>query len=83
MTNVELLELAHQSVQRLRELSYEGREYSPGDKAAIHLDDLLYEANLKAAQQLDDMEAERQAKKAAKEAAEPYNIKIKSEVKIK
>ena len=39
--------------------------------------------NLRDAERMDAMEAEEEVKKAAKEAAEPYNMTIKSEEKMK
>lgn len=45
--------------------------------------EIHYQMNLRDAERMDAMEAEQEAKKAAKEAAEPYNVTIKSEVKMK
>ena len=61
----------------------QGREITPGDEMQYRFSEIHYQMNLRDAERMDAMEAEQEAKKAAKEAAEPYNVTIKSEVKMK
>ena len=67
----------------LRSQFNQGREITPEDEIQYRFSEIHYQMNLRDAERMDAMEAEEEVKKAAKEAAEPYNMTIKSEVKMK
>ena len=83
MTNVERVKLVRESELMLRAQFNQGREITPEDEIQYRFSEIHYQMNLRDAERMDTMEAEQEAKKAAKEAAEPYNVTIKSEVKMK
>lgn len=83
MTNVERVKLARESELMLRAQFNLGREITPEDEIQYRFSEIHYQMSLREAERMDAMEAEQEAKKAAKEAAEPYNVTIKSEVKMK
>ena len=82
MTNVERVKFARETERMLRAQFNQGREITPGDEMQF-FSEIHYQMNLRDAERMDAMEAEEEVKKAAKEAAEPYNMTIKSEVKMK
>ena len=83
MTNVERVKLARENELMPREQINQGREITPGDEIQYRFSEIHHQMSLREAERMDAMEAEQEAKKAAKEAAEPYNVNIKSEVKMK
>ena len=83
MTNVERVKLARETELMLRGQLNQGREITPGDEMQYCFSEIHYQMNLRDAERMDAMEAEQEAKKTAKEAAEPFNVTIKSEVKMK
>ena len=83
MTNVERVKLARESELMLRAQFNLGREITPEDEIQYRFSEIHYQMSLREAERMDAMEAEQAAKKAAKEAAEPHNVTIKSEVKMK
>lgn len=74
---------ARETELMLRSQFNQGREITPEDEIQYRFSEIHYQMNLRDAERMDAMEAEEEAKKAAKEAAEPYNVTIKSEVKMK
>ena len=83
MTNVERVKLARETELMLRAQFNLGREITPEDEIQYRFSEIHYQMSLRDAERMDAMEAEQAAKRAAKEAAEPYNVTIKSEVKMK
>ena len=83
MTNVERVKLARETELMLRSQFNQGREITPEDEIQYRFSEIHYQMNLRDAERMDAMEAEEEAKKADKEAAEPYHVNIKSEVKMR
>ena len=83
MTNVERVKFARETERMLRAQFNQGREITPGDEMQFRFSEIHYQMNLREAERMDAMEAEQAAKRAAKEAAEPYHVNIKSDVKMK
>ena len=83
MTNVERVKLARETERMLRSQFNLGREITPEDEIQYRFSEIHYQMSLREAERMDAMEVGEEAKKAAKEAAEPYNVTIKSEVKMK
>ena len=83
MTNVERVKLARETELMLRSQFNQGREITPEDEIQYRFSEIHYQMNLRDAERMDAMDAAEEVKKAAKEAAEPYNMTIKSEVKMK
>lgn len=79
MTNVERVKLARETELMLRGQFNQGREITPGDEIQYRFSEIHYQMSLREAERMDAMEA----KQEAKEAAEPFHVNIKSEVKMK
>lgn len=79
MTNVERVKLARETELMLRGQFNQGREITPEDEIQYRFSEIHYQMSLREAERMDAMEAEQKAK----EAAEPFRVNIKSEVKTK
>lgn len=72
MTNVERVKLARETELMLRSQFNQGREITPEDEIQYRFSEIHYQMSLREAERMD-----------AKEAAEPYHVNIKSEVKMR
>lgn len=72
MTNVERVKFARETERMLRGQFNQGREITPEDEIQYRFSEIHYQMSLWEAERMDAMEA-----------AEPYHVNIKSEVKMK
>lgn len=72
MTNVERVKFARETERMLRGQFNQGREITPENEIQYRFSEIHYQMSLREAERMDAMEA-----------AEPYHVNIKSEVKLK